>query len=303
VFAPRRHGWSLPRVLADRLAGRDRGEASTRREGPQAEESAPSVAAWRLGDRLGVVRMRSGDLVFYDPHDKSLGIPVEQSGEWEPDVTLVLKRLLQPGARVIDVGSNIGCHVVTMARAIGDGGSLLAIEAHPDVADLLRCTVAANHLRHVRIIQAAVLDRSGEVELFARDDDLGGGAVGLPGWQDDPWLREHRRHRVKAATLDDLAADIDRADLIHMDVEGCELAILAGAQQLLSRSPEVKIVCEWGAYHAPSYFDIEAGLDRLIAGDFSFWRIAPDGSLLPQTREQMLAREFCDVVMARQELG
>jgi len=225
---------------------------------------------------------------------------VQQSGEWEPHVTLVLKRLLRPGAHVIDIGSNIGCHVVTMARVIGAGGSLLAIEANPDVADLLRCTVAANHLRQVRITQAAVLDRSCEVELFARDEDLGGGAIGVPGWENDPWLREHRRHRVRAITLDDLTADIESIDLIHMDVEGCELAILAGAERLLSRSLEVKIVCEWGAYHAPSYFNIEAGLDMLIARGFGFWRIAPDGALLPQSREQMLAREFGDVVMARQ---
>src|SRR5712691_3950022 len=132
-----------------------------RPENETGQEASPQIPHWRLADTLGAVRMRNGDLVFIDPRDESLGVPVQTSGEWEPHVTLVLQRLLRPGACVIDVGSNIGCHVITMARAIGHSGSLLAIEANPDVADLLRCTIAANRLRQVRIVQTAVLDRVG----------------------------------------------------------------------------------------------------------------------------------------------
>ena len=158
-------------------------------------DDMPETPAWQVEDGLCLVRMRNGALVFVDPRDESLGVPVRAKGEWEPHVTRILERLLRPGDRVIDVGSNIGCHVVTMARAIGDGGALLAIEANPRVAELLRCTVAVNRLRQVRIVEAAVLDRPGTVELYVHDRDLGGGAVGRPGWEAVPVLREHRRYR------------------------------------------------------------------------------------------------------------
>jgi FkbM family methyltransferase len=256
------------------------------------------IEFWDLGNNRGIVRMRNGGLVFVDTRDQSLASPIRSSGEWEPQVARVLLRFLRPGATVVEVGSNIGCHTLTMALAIGRSGSMLAIEANPDVAELLQCTVAINSLRQVRLVNAAVMDRPGETTIFATETNLGGGAVGLPGWESDPGLSQHKRHVVQAVTLDSLTADLAGVDLIRMDVEGCELAVLAGAQQLLSRSPRVKIVCEWGAYHAPSYFGMAEGLDALMARGFRFWRIEPDGALTPQSRAQMLERQFCEVVIA-----
>ena len=256
------------------------------------------IEFWDLGNHRGIVRMRNGGLVCIDTRDRSLAAPVRHSGEWEPEVARVLLRFLRPGGTVVEVGSNIGCHTVTMALAIGRRGSVLAIEANPDVAELLQCTLAINSLRQVRLINAAVMDRPGETTIFATETDLGGGAVGLPGWESDPGLSRHQRHTVQAVTLDSVTADLACVDLIRMDVEGCELAVLAGAQRLLSRSPRVKIVCEWGAHHAPSYFAIEEGLDALIERGFRFWRIEPDGALTPQSRTQMLERRFCEVVIA-----
>jgi FkbM family methyltransferase len=253
---------------------------------------------WDLGNNRGIVRMRNGGLVFIDTRDQSLATPIRSSGEWEPEVARVLLRFLRPGGTVVEVGSNIGCHTLIIARAVGASGSVLAIEANPDVAELLQCTLAINSLRQVRLVNAAVMDRPCEVTIYANAADLGAGAVGLPGWESDPGLSRHKRHTVQAVTLDSLTEDLAGVDLIRMDVEGCELVVLAGAEQLLSRSPRIKIVCEWGAYHAPSYFGIAEGLDALIARGFRFWRIEPDGALPPQTRTQMLERQFCDVVIA-----
>jgi len=259
----------------------------------------PQVLFWDLGDNVGVVRTHARDLIFIDVRDESVGAPVRRHGEWEPHITQTMQRLLLPGGAAVEVGSNIGCHVVTMARSVGPTGSVMAIEANPDVADLLRCTVAINRLRNVRIVEQAVLDSPRDVELWASPSNLGGGAVAIAGWENDPNVTGWHHHSTKATTLDALTEALPSVDLIHIDAEGCELAILVGAQQLLARSPQVKIIAEWGAYHAPSYFDIDKGLEFLIGCRFNFWQIAPDGTLLPQTKEQMLARDFCDVLMAR----
>jgi len=263
---------------------------------------APVVAQvpfWDLGDNVGVVRTNASDLIFIDTRDESVGAPIRRDGEWEAHITQTMKRLLQPGGAVVEVGSNIGCHVVTMARSVGRTGSVLAIEANPDVADLLRCTVAINRLRNVRIVEQAVLDTPRDVELWASPSNLGGGAVAIAGWESNPSVTGWHHHSTKATTLDALTEALPSVDLIHIDAEGCELAILVGAEQLLARSPQVKIIAEWGAYHAPSYFDIDKGLEFLVGCGFSFWRIAIDATLLPQTKEQMLERDFCDVLMAR----
>jgi len=254
--------------------------------------------SWDLGESLGAVRLRNGGLVFIDVRDQSLGWPLRAQREWEPEIGKLIGRFLPSGGTAIEVGSNVGCHVITMARAAGAAGRVIAVEANPVVAQMLRATVEINGLRNTRVAETAVLDRPQDVELFASPLHLGGGAVGLPGWDQDPNVRDWLRHKVRAITLDDLAADVASVDLIHIDAEGCELAILAGGGKLLSRSPAVKIIAEWGAVNAPSYFDIEQGLDMLIQYGFHFWRIS-NGGLVPQSRDQMLAREFCDVVMSR----
>jgi hypothetical protein len=156
-------------------------------------------------------------------------------------------------------------------------------------------------LDNVTVLETAVLDRPRDVELWASPSNLGGGAVALAGWEDDPNLTDWRRHRTMATTLDTVTAALPAVQFIHMDVEGSELAILAGAEQLLARSPHVRIIAEWGAHHAPSYFDIETGLEFLIAGGFRFWQICPDSTLLPQNKDQMLACEFGDVLIARDD--
>lgn len=257
---------------------------------------------WDLGGNVGVVRTLSGELIFLDTRDESVGAALRRNGEWEPHIAATMQRFLRPGQTAIEVGSNIGTHVVTLSRSVGISGSVFAIEPNPNVADLLRATIGANHLRNVILIEKAVLDRRKDVELWASPTNLGGGAVALPAWQNDPNLGTWLHHPVEAWTLDDLFSAVSSVDLVHIDAEGCELAVLAGGKSLLARSPNVCIIAEWGAHHAPSYYDVGAGLDLIAEQNFRVWRIEPDGRLIPQNKEQLLARNFCDVLMTRRDI-
>lgn len=252
-----------------------------------------------MGDHIGVVALASG-FVFVDDRDESVGAALRKDGEWEPHIATVMQRILRHGNIAVEVGSNIGAHVLTFSRNVGDPGKVFAIEGNPYVADLLRATVAINHLNNVTVIQEAVLDKPGRVEIWALPANLGGGAVALPGWRDDPNLSSWQRHSVEATTLDVLFSDTPSVDLIHIDAEGCELAILAGAKSLLSRSPNVSIIAEWGAHHAPSYFPIKEGLEMLFAHGFKASRIERDGTLTPQSQNDLMALQFCDILFSRE---
>ena len=210
-----------------------------------------------------------------------------------------MARFLRDGAVAVEVGSNVGAHVVNLSRNVGTTGRVFAIEANPEVAKLLRATLRSNRLRNVTVFENAILDKAADVEIWASEKNLGGGAVALPGWESDPQLASWRRHRVSATTLDLLFPDLPRIDLLHIDAEGCELAVLAGAANLLRRSPDVAIVAEWGAYHAPSYFDIERGVNFLRDMNFQFWLIERDATLQPLSVEWLLKREFCDILISR----
>jgi FkbM family methyltransferase len=246
-----------------------------------------------------IVRDRAGNRIVVDLRDNSVGAALRAFGEWEPHVAATMARFLRDGDVVVEVGSNVGAHVVNLSRNVGPSGKVFAIEANPEVAKLLRATLRSNRLRNVTVFENAILDKPADVELWASEDNLGGGAVALPGWESDPQLASWKRYRVSATTLDLLFADLPEINLLHIDAEGCELAVLAGAANLLSRSPDVAIVAEWGAYHAPSYFDIEKGLDLLAEMGFQCSCIERDATLRPLSVEQLLEREFCDILMLR----
>jgi FkbM family methyltransferase len=169
----------------------------------------------------------------------------------------------------------------------------------------LRGTVTLNGFRNVTIIEHAVMDQPQAVEIFAQEEYLGSAAVARPSWYDDPNLRHWRRYSVRAETLDSVGRDLLSVDLIRMDIEGCELAALRGAPELLSRSPGARIIMEWGAYNMPAYGDIGEGLDLSSLGFAHFARIEPDGRLVRKNRAEMIDRlgigphEVCDVVISR----
>lgn len=258
---------------------------------------------WDLGEHRGIVRATNGNLICIDTRDTSLGHSIRCTGCWEPHVEAVCRRLISTGSIAIDVGANIGYHTAVLARL---AKSVLAVEANPVTAALLRGTVALNGFRNVSVIEQAAMDRPQVVEIFAPDEYLGAGAVARPNWYDDPNLTHWRRYPVEAVTLDSVSCDVMAVDLIRMDIEGCELAALRGACELLSRSPAARIIMEWGAYHMPAYGDIGEGLDYLDSLGFAhFAKIEPDGSLTRKNRAEMIDRlgmgshDVCDVVISR----
>jgi len=257
---------------------------------------------WDLGEHLGIVRATNGNLICIDTRDTSLGQAIRHAGSWEPHVESFCRRLSNPNSIAIDVGANIGYHTAVLARL---AKSVLSIEANPVTATLLRGTVALNRFRNVSIIEHAVMDQPQAVEIFAQEEYLGSAAVARPSWYDDPNLRHWRRYSVRAETLDSVGRDLLSVDLIRMDIEGCELAALRGAPELLSRSPGARIIMEWGAYNMPAYGDIGEGLDLSSLGFAHFARIEPDGRLVRKNRAEMIDRlgigphEVCDVVISR----
>jgi FkbM family methyltransferase len=258
---------------------------------------------WDLGEHRGIVRATNGNLILIDTRDTSLGHEIRHTGCWEPHVEAVCLRLISASSVAIDVGANIGYHTAVLARV---AKSVLAVEANPVTATLLRGTIALNGFRNVSVIEHAAMDQPQAVEIFAPDEYLGAGAVARANWYDDPNLTHWRRYPVEAVTLDSVSGDVLAVDLIRMDIEGCELAALRGARELLSRSPAARIIMEWGLINAPAYGNIAEGLDYLAGLGFThFAKIEPDGSLTRKSRAEMIDRlgigryDICDVVISR----
>lgn len=131
---------------------------------------------------------------------------------------------LRPAMTVWDVGANAGLYTLASARAVGAAGRVVAFEPMPRNLQFLRRHIVLNGLTNVEVCDAAVSDAEGVVRMA--DGDSPSEFHVAP---DGAWL-------IRAVTLDGWrAGDPRRApDLVKIDVEGAEGAVLRGGARLFA---------------------------------------------------------------------
>lgn len=217
------------------------------------------LALWRLGRVLGLRRMAAvncgghrvllqtahGHKMYVDGRDISVAPWLIADGVWEPWVVRCVLGLLRPGMRVVEVGANVGYYSVMMGHAIGGSGRLTSFEANPDLAEIVRANLHINVLdHHAECRQQAAADTVGRLAFHRYAQRLGGSS--LNDVSDIAAAAGDRVERIEvdSVTLDS-ALDDAPVDFMKIDAEGAELRILQGAENVLARSPGLKIVFEY----------------------------------------------------------
>ncbi len=170
----------------------------------------------------------------------------------DPDLLDAATELVFPGARVWDVGANVGLFAFAAAFLAGERGSVLAIEPDPFLASLLRRSAAhepsnrsarsSGVLAAVEVIEAAVAATDGEVELhIAERGRAANHLAAVEGSSQAGGVRTRRR--VRAVTLDGLLLTHAPPDVLKIDVEGAEMLVLGGAKKLLAEA-RPRVYCE-----------------------------------------------------------
>ena len=142
--------------------------------------------------------------------------------------------LCKAGDTVIDVGANLGSWTLGAALAVGPAGRVIAVEPVPHVAEGLARSVEINRFRWVTVLRNACSDRIGEIAFSVERDNTVGSRSGL---MPSDEKRTFQHITVPAVTLDSVVAaqQLSRVDVIKIDVEGFEEAVLKGATETLGR--------------------------------------------------------------------
>lgn len=173
-------------------------------------------------------------LVPREPPGLTSYVLLEQGDWFEADLAFV-RRILQPGDTVVDVGACLGVYALSAAARVGPGGRVLAIEPSPEAAELLRRSAARNGYAWLEVIEAAAGNAEGQVELRT-DLALENRAVG-------PGAAGSLTARVPQTTLDAALASWQRLDLLKVDAEGAEVAVLEGGSRAIARWQPL-LLCE-----------------------------------------------------------
>jgi FkbM family methyltransferase len=166
-------------------------------------------------------------------------------GQYELELREAVFAEVRPGDTFVDVGANAGFWSLPAARR---GAQVVAFEPNPYAVDRLSRNIELNPELRVEVRATAVGSESGEVELYAFDLEAGASsatlnrsAVATLDKEFGGGTGEAVQHvKVPLTTLD---AELDRVDVLKIDVEGHEEAVLLGAQRTLRElSPRLVVV-------------------------------------------------------------
>jgi FkbM family methyltransferase len=189
-----------------------------------------------LGKDDSVIVERHGIRYHLDLHE-GIDFSIYLLGSFEPGTHKTLKELVKPGDTVFDIGANIGAHTLTLAQSVGPTGKVYAFEPADFAFEKLRRNLALNPDLQTRafpqqVLLAANLSEQREPEIYAS-------------WPLESDGSRHPKHRgqlvsTSRATVDTLDAftarqGITALNLIKIDVDGHELAVLQGATETLRR--------------------------------------------------------------------
>jgi FkbM family methyltransferase len=169
--------------------------------------------------------------------------------------------LLGPGSgpvRILDVGAHVGAFAANAASS-RPGVQVECYEPSPSTCEFLRGNVTANGLdEQIRVHEAALAATAGLAEL---DDNSSGsvhnGLVGDAGRLvagDDSAGRRHVIH-VKTVTFDDAAAAGGPFDVVKMDCEGGEYALVYASDKRNWASVQ-RVVLEYHPVAAESWDEL-----------------------------------------------
>lgn len=151
--------------------------------------------------------------------------------------------VLAPGDRVLDLGAHLGGFALSAAAR---GCAVLAVEASPRNAALLRRSAEHNHFAALEVVEAAVAAHDGDVEFAAHGP---WGHVAIPA-VDLPIVT------VRAVRVDALLAarGWGHVAFVKIDVEGSEIRALQGMANLL-RPVDAPLVWFESNRHTLGLFD------------------------------------------------
>ncbi len=233
------------------------------------------VAKVLLGNLEGPDRVRDRFGFNYEVPDlrEPIAFHLLINGSYEPQIQDLLHRILRPSGTFIDVGANIGTFTIPAAKYVGPSGHVIAIEASPNIFNVLQKNVALNNIGNVKLICAAAGSTNDDATFYPAPVDHFGMGSRAPQFNATPIT-------VQSVTLDLLASKLNLAsiDLIKIDVEGFELDVLNGAGELLNRKNPPCVVfefCDW-AEARRSGRDVGAAQRFLLDRGFRIWRAASD---------------------------
>lgn len=177
---------------------------------------------------------------------------LKSDGFYESEISDMMVRILKEDDTFIDCGAHIGWFTITGAELCK---KVYSFEAEKGNFECLQKNIELNGLTNVKAFNNAVGEECIDTELYINLDNDGGHAlwdISIHPFNKKTKSADKVKQPVKMVTLDSL---IDEpVKLIKIDVEGCELKVIKGADNLIRKySPMIILEMNDSAFKEMGY--------------------------------------------------
>ncbi|WP_448657613.1 FkbM family methyltransferase [Sphingomonas sp. CJ99] len=258
-----------------------------------------------LGNQVVLTRLWTGHPFMVSTNDMIVAPHLINLGINEPHNSRTLVSLVRQGDVVVDIGANVGYFSILAGWRAYPDGQLWAFEPNPAVFRILSDNITSNAMQWMaRRHRVALSDRTGTAALRI-----------FPGYEATSTIRDvpddflaHTEAEtgrpshtidVPMARLDDVMRDVPEIHVLKIDAEGHEPAVIRGAEQLLRRSPSVKIIMEF-VPHIMGTNEARSLLQLLRTIGFRIYRIeADEGYTAQDSDDALIGAPFSDLLLVR----
>jgi FkbM family methyltransferase len=192
-------------------------------------------------------------IAYWNPYMESILV----SGHvFEDTQLLALKKIISPGATVVDVGANIGQHTIFFAKNL-KAKKVIPIEPNPNFAEIIRENVALNDIENVdfSLLGYGVGDKEGKCRIVES---------GIS--PQDTIVEYDQSGEIPISPLDRLIKE--DVHLVKIDVDESELEVLRGMVEILETMRPI-LAIEVVHQNLSSFLSIMESFDYRIDHVFS----------------------------------
>lgn len=150
----------------------------------------------------------------------------------------LMKKYIQTGDVVLDIGANIGFYTKILSELVGENGKVYAFE--PDNTNYGYLMENAGHLKNVVFFNKAVSDKTGKITLYHSD---------LLNVDHKTYATENYTSttEIDCVAIDDVVPG-HKVDFIKIDIQGFEYFAFKGMENVFAKMENLKIVTEFYPY-------------------------------------------------------
>jgi FkbM family methyltransferase len=171
------------------------------------------------------------------------------TGSFEPNISRIMRSIVNTGDVCIDIGANIGLHTILLSKLVGDKGKVYAFEPVPYNIKKLNTNLSLSGCTNVNIVDKAVADSNGEmvINMVPEDGfDQGSSSLVMNEVLSEKGLLtlQSKVNTIKLEYFVEIN-QLENINFIKMDIEGFEYWALKGFGDKVLLEMKPKMIIEY----------------------------------------------------------